>query len=194
VKALAAHQPGDTVTLKVEGPPAADGTIPPARTETVALAARKDDAAKPMLGVDLGTRNPDFKVPFSVQIDSKSVGGPSAGLAFTLGIVDVLTPGSLTGGRPVAITGTIELDGTVGPIGGIRQKTFLAERAGMELFIVPTAEAEEAKRYAGTMKVVGVDDLDGALRALADNGGSVDSVHEAAAVSAGRRSQAGELT
>lgn len=186
VKQLQTHKPGDTITLKVEGPPGADGSAaPPARTETVVLGARDDDPAKPILGVDLGTRNPDFRVPFTVDIDSKSVGGPSAGLAFTLGIVDVLTPGSLTGGRPVAVTGTIELDGSVGPIGGIRQKTFLAKRAGMELFIVPTAEAAEAKQYAGDMKVVGVDNLDGALKALADNGGSVDSVQQAAAAHGG---------
>jgi Lon-like protease len=185
VKQLQTHAPGDTITLRVEGPPSADGTKPEPRTETAVLGARKDDATKPILGIDLGTRNPDFKVPFSVQIDSKSVGGPSAGLAFTLGIVDVLTPGSLTGGRPIAVTGTIELDGSVGPIGGIRQKTFLAKRNGMELFVVPTAEAEEARSYAGSMKVVGVDTLDDALKALADNGGSIDSVHEAAAANSG---------
>jgi Lon-like protease len=186
VKAIGARKPGDTITITVESAPGE-----PSRTETVTLDSRCDpdpakacspeDAAKPLLGVDLGTRDTQFKLPFTLAIDTKDVGGPSAGLALTLGVIDVLTPGSLTGGKHVATTGTISLDGTVGPIGGIRQKTFLARRSGVDLFIVPNEELDEARRWAGDMKVVGVGTLDEALAALAENGGNTDAVQQAAA-------------
>ena len=82
--------------------------------------------------------------------------GPSAGLAFTLTIIDKLSPGDLTGGKNVAVTGTIELDGTVGEVGGVPQKTAAAIDAGAKLFLVPSAEVREAKARAGSaMKVVG---------------------------------------
>ncbi len=93
--------------------------------------------------------------------------GPSAGLAFTLTIIDKLSPGDLTGGKNVAVTGTIELDGTVGDVGGVPQKTAAAIDAGAKLFLVPSSEVREAKARAGSaMKVVGVDTIDDALRAL----------------------------
>ncbi len=186
VKAISNHKPGEAITLTIESAPGE-----PPRTETVTLDSRCDpdpaktcspeDAAKPLLGVDLGTRDTQFKLPFNLSIDTKDVGGPSAGLALTLGVIDILTPGSLTGGKHVATTGTISLDGTVGPIGGIRQKTFLAQRSGVELFIVPNEELVEAQRWAGDMKVVGVGTLDEALAALAANGGNTDAVQQAAA-------------
>ncbi len=186
VKAISTRNPGDSLTLTIESAPGE-----PQRTETVTLASRCDpdpakecspeDAAKPLLGVDLGTRDTQFKLPFNLSIDTKDVGGPSAGLALTLGVIDILTPGSLTGGKHVATTGTISLDGTVGPIGGIRQKTFLAQRSGVDLFIVPNEELEEAKKWAGDMKVVGVGTLDEALAALAENGGDTEAVQQAAA-------------
>lgn len=183
IKALGAHKPGDTITLTVEAPPNVDTGEPGAtRTETVTLGARQNDPSKALLGVDLGTRAPRYELPFTVDIDSKAVGGPSAGLAFTLGIIDVLTPGELTGGRTVAVTGSIDVNGHVGPIGGIRQKTFLAERSGATLFIVPKDEVSEAQQWAGPdLKIVGVDTIDEALAALRDNGGSTDVVQQAAA-------------
>lgn len=181
VKAIGAHKPGDTVTLKVEPAPGQGE----ARVETAVLAARENDPTKPLLGVDLGTRNTRFKLPFSINVDTKDIGGPSAGLGITLGIIDVLTPGSLTGGKHVAVTGTIDLNGGVGPIGGVQQKTFLAERNGVDLFIVPKDEADEAKKFAGSMKVVGVSNLDEALAAIQANGGSTDVVGQTAAAQPG---------
>ena len=183
IEGIGRHKPGDTVTIDVEPPPNIDTAEAPApRQETVVLAARASDATRPLLGVDLGTRNMQFKLPFTIDIDSKAVGGPSAGLAFTLGIIDVLTPGSLTGGNHVAVTGTMDLNGKVGPIGGIQQKTFLAQRAGITLFIVPNEELSGAQQFAGTdMRVVGVGTIDEALKALADNGGSTEAVQQAAA-------------
>ena len=75
-----------------------------------------------------------------MDIDSGAVGGPSAGLAFTLGVMDVLTPGELTGGKLVAVTGTIDSDGSVGPIGGLVHKVDAARHAGATLFLVPATQ------------------------------------------------------
>lgn len=86
-----------------------------------------------------------FDFPFDVRVRiPDSIGGPSAGLVFSLAIYDTLTPGSLTGGAKVAATGTITAEGEVGPIGGIQQKIAAAERDGAELFLVPPENCEEA--------------------------------------------------
>jgi PDZ domain-containing protein len=105
--------------------------------------------------------------PFSVQIASGNVGGPSAGLMFSLGLYDLLTPGDLTSGRTIAGTGTIALDGTVGPIGGIGDKIVAARDAGAQVFLCPKdnyAEAQQAD--AGAMKIVPVATFDDALHYL----------------------------
>jgi PDZ domain-containing protein len=87
----------------------------------------------------------DYRFPFDVTIDiDKSIGGPSAGLMFSLSVYDTLTPGPLTGGHIVAGTGEINPDGTVGPIGGIQQKIAAARDAKAELFLVPAANCDEA--------------------------------------------------
>ncbi|MGH9163958.1 MAG: S16 family serine protease, partial [Acidimicrobiales bacterium] len=120
----------------------------------------------------LRTRERDFDLPFAVHIDSGAIGGPSAGLAFTLGLLDALTAGELTGGRRVAVTGTIELDGGVGDVGGVAQKTAAVRRAGAEYFLVPPAEFDEAVAHAGgQLQVRRVASLDEALDALAKLGG-----------------------
>ena len=79
----------------------------------------------------------DEQLPFEVDIDTGRVGGPSAGLAFTLAIIDVLSEGELTNGLSIVATGTIDRDGNVGPVGGIHQKTVAAEQAGADVFLVP---------------------------------------------------------
>jgi PDZ domain-containing protein len=187
VKILAGKQPGDSVTLKVEASP-----DDPGREVTTTLVSHcaalpadqctPEEQAKPLLGVSLVNRDTRFELPFKVDIDTKEVGGPSAGLALTLGLIDVLTPGSLTGGRPVATTGTIDPNGNVGPIGGVAQKTHLVVRNGIPLFLVPPEDGEVAKKIAeGTgTKVVVVKTLDDALAALKENGGSTDVVAEEA--------------
>jgi PDZ domain-containing protein len=183
VDAIGSHRPGDTVTLRIE-PISAEGVPGEPRDEVVTLGARPDDADQALLGVSMGTRDTKFDLPVTIAIDSQDVGGPSAGLALSLGIIDVMTPGSLTGGKRVAVTGTIDLDGNVGVIGGIQQKTFLASRSGITLFIVPADEADDARRFAEPgLEVVGVRTIDEALAALADNGGRVDVVEQAAAAS-----------
>lgn len=174
VDVIATKQPGEDVVLRVQ------------RSEEVAedvvvpLVARPDDPTRAMLGVTLETFRLTYQFPFEVTIDSGAVGGPSAGLAFTLGVIDVLTPGSLTGGQQVATTGTIDSSGVVGPVGGVRQKTVAVRRAGASVFLVPGSEYEEAKTYAGDMRVEVVDDLDDALRVLTSLGGGTDAVEQAA--------------
>ena len=88
--------------------------------------------AAPTSASSTSTRSETFDFPVNVQIDTGRVSGPSAGLAFTLTILDELTPGDLTGGKKVAVTGTIGADGSVGPIGGAQQKAVTARRRGSE--------------------------------------------------------------
>ena len=95
----------------------------------------------PIVGVIMGVR---FKFPFTVNVNVGDVGGPSAGLMFSLGIYDKLTPGELTGGKSIAGTGTITTDGTVGPIGGIQQKMVGARDAGATIFLTPADNCAEA--------------------------------------------------
>ncbi len=139
---------------------------------TSAKAPAGELRGKPYIGIGAGTVGLKLHFPVGVTIDPGAVSGPSAGLAFTLTIIDKLSPGNLTGGKNVAVTGTMELGGTVGEVGGVPQKTAAAIDAGAKLFLVPTAEAREAKARAGSaMKVVGVNSIDDALRALRRNGG-----------------------
>ncbi|GIU88871.1 MAG: hypothetical protein KatS3mg009_3386 [Acidimicrobiia bacterium] len=86
-----------------------------------------------------------YDFPVDIEIDTATVGGPSAGLAMTLTILDELTPGDLTGGLDVAATGTIEEDGSVGEIGGLGQKAVAARRAGADLMLVPACTTEEIR-------------------------------------------------
>ena len=105
------------------------------------------------IGITIG---PAYDFPFSVEVTvDPDIGGPSAGLMFSLAIYDTLTPGSLTGDDVVAGTGTIDVDGTVGPIGGIQQKIVGAREAGAELFLVPADNCEDAQGARnGDMRLV----------------------------------------
>lgn len=120
------------------------------------------------------------ELPFRASIDTDAIGGPSAGLAFTLTLIDRLSPGSLTGGQRIAVTGSIQDDGSVGAIGGLRQKVAAVRQAGVKVFLVPTAQGEqgidglaEARAAAGDrLEIVPVATLEEALAALAARGGS----------------------
>jgi PDZ domain-containing protein len=102
-----------------------------------------------------------------VKIDLGEIGGPSAGLMFTLGIIDKVRPQDLTGGKVIAGTGTIDDEGTVGPIGGIPQKLVGAKAAGAQLFLVPADNCAEAVRNAVPgLPMARVGNVDDALRAL----------------------------
>ncbi|MEX1263402.1 MAG: S16 family serine protease [Actinomycetota bacterium] len=105
--------------------------------------------------------------PFEIKIASGDVGGPSAGLMFSLGLYDTLTPGDLTGGRTIAGTGTITPEGDVGGIGGIVDKVIGAERAGATVLLVPSENmAELAGVDAGGMQLISVATFDDAVEAL----------------------------
>ena len=104
------------------------------------------------------------------------MGGPSAGLSFTLTLLDLLTPGELTGGEVVAVTGTIDVNGDVGAIGGVEQKAAAARRDGVRYFLVPGSipenELAAARRQAGdAVQVIEVNTLEEALEALESIGG-----------------------
>ncbi len=171
INVISVTAPGTAITLKVEPfDPQRDGARP-AREVDVVIGARESDPSKGFLGVSTFTRDLSFTFPVQIVIDSGRVGGPSAGLAFTLGILDVMTPGSLTGGLKVSSTGTIALDGTVGPIGGIHQKVMASRRAGVDLMLVPASEVDEARKYAGNLRVEPVATLDDALAVLTTVGG-----------------------
>lgn len=147
---------------------------------------------RPFIGIGTLTIY-DEDLPIDVDIDTGSVGGPSAGLPFALAIIDVLSEGELTNGLKIVATGTINRDGLVGPVGGIQQKTVAAERDGADVFIVPMccenfvdtesqepldipSNYEEALAHADEMQVIGVNTLEEALAAIGELGGNVDGL------------------
>jgi Lon-like protease len=117
-----------------------------------------------------------------------NIGGPSAGLALTLGLLDALSSGQLTGGLKVAATGTIDPLGHVGPIGDAAQKAVAVRRAGATVFFVPPANYKDAKSEAGSMKVYQVTTLEQALQDLKSLGGEVPNPVAAIAHSPAPRS------
>lgn len=117
-----------------------------------------------------------FTFPFEVQIALEKVGGPSAGLMFSLGIIDTVTPGDLTGGKHVAGTGTISPDGVVGPIGGIGQKMLGARSSGATMFLAPAANCEEVVGHVPEgLQVVKVENLEQARDAVELAGSGQDT-------------------
>jgi len=157
---IGAHPAGSTLTLVINR----GGEIKTVHLKSVASPGGQ---RQPIIGIQVDINDTFNNVDVTIGIDPAAVGGPSAGLAFTLGIIDKLTPGSLTGGRTVAGTGTIDGFGNVGPIGGIQQKIAGAKRAGATVFLAPAAECTDAKAVApSNMTVVKVDTLHTALQAL----------------------------
>jgi Lon-like protease len=109
--------------------------------------------------------------PFPVQISSDDIGGPSAGLMWALGLYELMTPEDLVAGRTIAGTGTIDLSGRVGPIGGIQDKVVAAERAGAQVFLAPADDMPELQGIdTGDMQVVSVATFADALGALRTGG------------------------
>lgn len=161
IDAVRSHEPGDTITMTVERG---------GETETVEIRTVASDEGVAQIGILMDDF--DFEFPFEVDIDTGRVGGPSAGLAFTLAVLDELTMGELTGGQRVAVTGAIKLDGAVVAVGGVEQKAVAARHAGAAMMIVPEGEAEQAEAHAGDMQVVGVSNLEDALAALDVLGGN----------------------
>ena len=108
-----------------------------------------------------------FDFPFDVTIRLDDVGGPSAGMMFALGIIDKLSPGDLNGGLNISGTGTIDPDGNVGPIGGIRQKLYGAQGIGSPYFLAPADNCDEVVGHVPDgLAVFAVSTLDEALSVL----------------------------
>ena len=158
------HEVGDTVRLSVrEG----DET----RTVEVGTIASPDDPEQPIVGIQV-EQFADIDVPLDVEFDLGNVGGPSAGLAFALDLVEELR-GDVDRGNLVVATGELQLDGTVSPVGGLKQKTIGAKRAGADVFLVPAGDnAAEARRHADGMRIIAVESFQQALRELATIGES----------------------
>ncbi|MBF8191580.1 PDZ domain-containing protein [Nonomuraea sp. K274] len=150
-----AHKPGEDVVFTIaRGKDKLDVTV-----RTVA-----DPEGQSLVGVRMQAM---YKFPFDVDINVGDVGGPSAGLMFSLGILDKLTPGELTGGKQIAGTGTIDPKGEVGPIGGIPQKMVGARDAGATVFLTPPDNCAEAmKSVPDGLRLVKADTLHDAVLAL----------------------------
>tara|TARA_B100001741_G_scaffold282568_1_gene257037 strand:+ start:839 stop:1795 length:957 start_codon:yes stop_codon:yes gene_type:complete len=122
---------------------------------------------EPMVGFLATTVNERFDFPFEVDIKTGNVGGPSAGLMMALNVYNNLIPQDITNSMVVAGTGTIEIDGSVGPVGGIKQKIIAAKRAGAELILVPVANFEEAKPFeTDDTAIIAVESFDDALSVI----------------------------
>jgi Lon-like protease len=163
--AIKGTPPGQTVSLTVlrDGKETDVSVTPEERSADLFGAVTV--TGSPQIGIFLGQ---GFILPFpvTVTIDPR-IGGPSAGLMFSLAIYDTLTPGSLTGGGRVAGTGEIAPDGTVGAIGGIQQKIVGARKAGAQLFLVPADNCEDTKgAHNDDMRLVRVDTFDTAEKAI----------------------------
>ena len=171
---IADYSPGDVIEVTITPHKKSESV-----TKKIELMVSPDDPDRTIIGVwPADTRTVDL--PFEVDIDTDSIGGPSAGLSFTLALLDELTAGELTGGVKVAATGTIDGDESVGAIGALRQKTVAVKASGATVFFVPSAQTPEelsaARRVAGSkLRIVPVANLGEALKVLEELGGAVIS-------------------
>ena len=173
--AIGSHHIGDSVLVRY----VRDGKV---RSDPVRLVG---DEGVPRLGIEA---TEPVRYPVKLTIDTGNIGGPSAGLAMTLTLLDTLTPGELTGGKRVVATGTIEPDGSVGEIGAVELKAVAVSQSRADLFLIPKCQEDpkrdpagladcrstndQARRNAKGVKVVEVGSLDDALAALRAAGGA----------------------
>jgi Lon-like protease len=152
---MSKHRPGTPVRLELR-------RKGQSRAVVVGTRGAGDGERRAVVGIMV---QPEFRFPVNVQIDAGNIGGPSAGLAFALDVVDELGE-DLDRGRRIVVTGTLGLDGTVGPIGGIEQKVVGARLADADLFLVPDRNFAEARRGAEGLEVVAVSTFEEALSLL----------------------------
>jgi Lon-like protease len=156
--AVQRHKPGDTFPVVVRR----DGK------EQTVTARTADSNGRTVMGVGLRL---DYDLPVDVTLRTGNVGGPSAGLMFSLAIYDALTPGELTGGKNIAGTGTMDDKAVVGPIGGIRQKLIGARRAGADYFLAPADNCDDVVgNVPDGLQVVKVGSFDEGVAAVRDIG------------------------
>lgn len=156
--AVGTVRPGELVRLRIRR----DGAV---RARTVATVSAPGEPDRPIIGIGV-SQDADIDLPVEVEIALGEVGGPSAGLPFALEVLQELGT-DVDRGYRIAATGEIELDGTVVPVGGLKQKTLGVKAAGADVFLVPAGEnAAVARRYAGNMRVIPVQSFQQALRVL----------------------------
>jgi PDZ domain-containing protein len=156
---LAGKRPGTTVKIGFRR----GGKV---REATIRTVADPEDAKRAIVGVTASDEL-TVKLPVPIEFDAGGVGGPSAGLAFALDILQELGR-NVAHGKKVAATGELALNGNVGAIGGVKQKTLGAREAGVDVFLVPAGDnAQEARRYAKDLPIVPVKNFQQALQALA---------------------------
>ena len=169
-KILSKHKAGDTVKVDYErdGKPGSG---------TITLIAAPDEPDRVIVGfIPSDTATISLPSDVKINIDTESIGGPSAGLAFTLTMIDKLSPGDLLGDQKVAVTGTIDINGKVGAIGGLSSKASAVLQSGAKYFLVPTSQGEQdiakAREVVGDkVEIIPVATLDEALAALQRIGG-----------------------
>ena len=155
-EAIGEVEPGDQVELAV----LRDGER---ENFTLNTAPNPGNPSEPYVGVYMTNKGFEYEPGVEVEFDTENIGGPSAGLMFTLALYDQLTPDDLTGGREIAGTGTIECAGEVGAIGGIEQKVSGAEAEGAEVFLAPSGNFDQALAVADDIRVVEVTNFSDAL-------------------------------
>jgi PDZ domain-containing protein len=170
-KIVKGHRPGSSVSL---------GIVRGGKPQTVRVPVAAALGTR-VIGVALALR---YKIPLHIGINTSDISGPSAGLAIALAIIDALTPGELTGGKRVAVTGTIDPEGNVGEIGGLPQKAVAARSAHAQIFIVPVCRndsrkagcladlATARKRVGKNVELAPVSTLAQALKVLREAGGA----------------------
>ncbi|HWL91132.1 MAG TPA: S16 family serine protease [Actinomycetota bacterium] len=148
---------GDPIRFRVE----ADGKV----HDVAVTRGRCPETDEPLIGVILVE-----PFPFEITIESGDVGGPSAGLMWAVGLYDLLTPGDLTRGRTIAGTGSIDLEGNVGPIGGILDKVVAARDAKADIMLIPRDNFGEVRDVdSGDLRLISVSTFDEAIEALSSS-------------------------
>jgi PDZ domain-containing protein len=159
-RALADVEPGQEVELTVQrGEERVDVTS--------GTQASPDDPDRAVMGVQVQDAL-DFEFPLDIEIDAGAIGGPSAGLAFALDIVDELGE-DVDRGRKIVATGELSIDGEVLPIGGVKQKAIGAREAGADIFLVPDANFDAARKAVDDLEIIPVSTFEEALSVLAAN-------------------------
>ncbi len=159
-RVIGKHQPGDEITVVVlRDEEKLDFTFP--------LMENPEEEGKGFIGIGILTHNMQFSFPIDVTVDAGAIGGPSAGLTFVLEMVDRLMPESdLLEGRKIACTGTVNINGKVGAVGGVTMKTWAAENAGADVFIVPKENHDDALEARADIKIVAVSSVSEAIEFL----------------------------
>jgi Lon-like protease len=157
-KAITGHKPGERVAFRVER----------GKGEKNVSVEVQEVEDQPRVGILLRDLFPNLPVKVTIQTQN-NIGGPSAGLMFTLSIIDKLTSDDLTGGRRIAGTGEIALDGSVLPVGGVGEKLIAVHRLGVTTFLIPAENCAGVKgQVPDGLRLVKVSKVDDALRFLRD--------------------------